>query len=126
MKMSQLTTTGNVTNATLSRDAKYVSYITEEAGKYSVWLRQTVTPGAIQIVPPTETPYIDAVFSPDASNIYYVRLVAGETVGELYKVPALGGNSQKVISEAFSLSRRRVVAHQQRLERLQRNRACGR
>jgi hypothetical protein len=67
MKMSQLTTTGNVTSAALSPDGKYVSSVTEDAGKYGIWLRQIVAPGAIQIVPPADTPYYGPVFSPDAS-----------------------------------------------------------
>jgi Tol biopolymer transport system component len=102
MKISQLTTTGNVTNATLSPDAKYVSYVTEDGGKSSIWLRQIVTPGAVQIVPPTETPYDNPTFSPDGTNIYYVRLFAGETFGELYRVPALGGTPQRVVHDIDS------------------------
>lgn len=102
MKISRLTASGNVQSATLSPDGKYVSYVTEDGGKYSIWLRQIAAPGAVQIVGPSDLPYDAPVFSPDGTNIYYLRQVEQQTVGDLYKVSALGGTPLKVIHDVDS------------------------
>ncbi len=91
-RISKLTRNGKSVEAAISPDAKYVAYVLDDAGGQSLWLRQTAGAGNVQIVPPDEGRYLGLTFSRDSNWIYYVK----ENV--LYRTPALGGASQRLIS----------------------------
>lgn len=90
--ISKLTRNGKSVEAAISPDAKYVAYVLDDAGGQSLWLRQTAGAGEVQIVPPDEGRYLGLTFSRDSNLVYYVK----ENV--LYRTPALGGASQRLIS----------------------------
>ncbi|HUI84483.1 MAG TPA: protein kinase [Candidatus Binatia bacterium] len=94
--IERLTTSGTVREVAISPDGKYVAYVTEEAGKRSLWVRQTATRSDIQIVPPAEHFYGGLTFSPDGNYILYVRSATAFESGTLYQLPTLGGPSRKL------------------------------
>jgi Tol biopolymer transport system component len=51
MKISRLTNSGNVIDAMLSPDGKYVVYVLSDGGKQSIWIRQVRTANDKEIVP---------------------------------------------------------------------------
>ncbi len=94
--ISKLTRNGKSVEAAISPDARYVAYVLDDEGRQSLWLRQTAGAGEVQIVPPDEGRYLGLAFSRDNNWIYYVK----ENV--LYRTPALGGASQRLISAVGS------------------------
>lgn len=49
---TKLTTSGNAVIATISPDGKYVAYVTDEAGRQSLWLRQVRVASSVRLMPP--------------------------------------------------------------------------
>ncbi len=95
MKFSRLTTSGNVNNAVISPDQRFIVYSQRERGKQSLWMSQIATASTIQILPPAEVFFIGLTLSKDGNYLYYVVMEAGSSGTSLYKVPLLGGTSKK-------------------------------
>jgi serine/threonine protein kinase/Tol biopolymer transport system component len=102
MSIERLTTTGTARKVTISPDGKYVAYVTGQAGMQSLWVRQTATRSDIQIIPPTAEYYVGLTFSPDGNYVYYVRSTNPYVSGTLFQIPALGGESRKVVERVDS------------------------
>jgi serine/threonine protein kinase/Tol biopolymer transport system component len=104
MKISRLTTGGRIGNAlidgetAISPDGKYVVFVTAEAGKQALWVRQVSSGSVVQIVPPIEANYYGNTFSPDGELVYFMRTDAENVLGALYQVPTLGGTPRKILS----------------------------
>jgi Tol biopolymer transport system component/DNA-binding winged helix-turn-helix (wHTH) protein len=101
-QFARLTNTGKATLAAISADGKYVAYGSNEAGRQSLWLRQVSAFNNVPIVESAEVRYVGITFSNDSNDIYYVVKPRNNTIGTLYRVPVLGGNSTKVISDVDS------------------------
>src|SRR5262249_29601446 len=97
MNVAKLTTNGNSTYAAISRDGRYVAYVTNEAGQQSLWLRQVAVESNVRILPAREGNYLGVAFSPDGNFIYY-GYVEEKHRPELYKVPvlAMGATATRV------------------------------
>jgi Tol biopolymer transport system component/DNA-binding winged helix-turn-helix (wHTH) protein len=92
MGIRQISKTGDIREAAISPDGKYIAYVREYAGQVS-------TTSAVQIVPPGQDPYTDLTFSPDGSYLLYRRVLRSEGTGQLEEVPALGGSPKKLVEE---------------------------
>lgn len=100
MGIRQISKTGDIREAAISPDGKYIAYVRESAGKQSIWMRQVNTTSAVQIVAPGQEPsYTDLTFSPDGSYLLYRHVLLSVGTGELEEVPALGGNPKRLVSE---------------------------
>jgi serine/threonine protein kinase len=97
-QFSRITSTGNVQGAAISPDNRYISYSQFDKGKYSLWVRQLATSSNIQIRPPQPEFIGDPIFSHDGNFIYYRMQNQSLNDAALYKIPVLGGNAVKVIS----------------------------
>jgi len=113
--VSQVTNSGKAALAAISPDGKYVVSVTNDGGFESLWLRNLPTGSDTQIVPPSASSYESLAFSPDGNYIYFLkaRNVVG-TVSDLYRVPVLGGTSQRVVLDvdtdiAFSPDGHRII-----------------
>ena len=103
MKVTMLTTTGNVRQGIISPDGKYLAYVVEEAGGQSLRVRQIAIASTVQIVPPADTSYKGLTFSSDGNYVYYVRGDSQDPeFGVLYQVPVLGGDSRKLVVDVES------------------------
>ncbi len=97
MKISRLTLGGQVSDAAVSPDGKYVAYFLSESEGQSLWIRQVSVPGTVRVAGSEGGEHSGLVFSPDGNYLYYVR--RGEDGLEvLYRIPALGGNRTKILS----------------------------
>jgi serine/threonine protein kinase/Tol biopolymer transport system component len=114
MKISRLTSSGNVTGSvSISPDGKYVVHAVEEPAGFSLVVRQVATGSDIRVVPPSDKGFVGAVFSADGNYLYYVQ---NETLlgASLFHIPTLGGTPQKIIFDidtapAFSPDGKRFV-----------------
>jgi Tol biopolymer transport system component/DNA-binding winged helix-turn-helix (wHTH) protein len=102
IKLARFTTTGKAIKAAISPDGKYLAHVVDEGGYKSVWLRQVATGKDLQIVSPAHTEFFYGLtFSHDGSYVYYVNQEMNH-LGILYRVPALGGNTTKLLEDVDS------------------------
>lgn len=86
-----------VVDAVLSPDGKYVAYVAEEGEQRSLRLKQIGTNNQpLVLVPATGLRFRAPTFSRDGNYIYYVLRGASAVVGELYRVPTLGGMARRL------------------------------
>ena len=109
----RLTNSGNVIDATLSPDGKYVAYVLSDRGSQSLWIRQVTAANDTQIIPPAPVGYFGIAFSRDGGEIYY-SIKANFDSGTLYRVAMLGGPTVKVLGwidtpVSFSPDGKRIV-----------------
>ena len=90
-EVTKLTTTGNATLGAMSPDGKYVTYVTSEGGKSSLWLRQVAINSNAQLIAPREGRYLGVAFSPDGNFIYFAYADSDRNdAGQVYRLPVLG------------------------------------
>ncbi|HVF51013.1 MAG TPA: DPP IV N-terminal domain-containing protein [Pyrinomonadaceae bacterium] len=105
MKVTRLAINGKAEEAAISPDGKYVAYLTNDAGRRSIWIRQAATTNsnAQQIVPAAESGgYGGIVFSQDSEHIYFVAWQNTDVPSVLYQVPVFGGPPKKILSRINS------------------------
>ena len=90
IKLTRLTSSGNVIDATISPDGKYIVYVLSSRSNQSLWIRQVSTANDKQIVEPAAVGYFGITFSPDGNDLYYVLKTNLDT-GTLYRIPVFGG-----------------------------------
>jgi eukaryotic-like serine/threonine-protein kinase len=98
--ITQVTTSGNVRDAAISPDGKYVLSIVEDKGLGSLWLRNIPTGSNTQVLPPESALYRNPAFSADGNYVYYSK--AADAAGNshnLYRIPVLGGESVLLVHD---------------------------
>ena len=96
MKLSTQTSRGDVTEAAISLDGRYLAYLTGEVGKSSVRVRQVATGSDVEVVPSEEGLFEGLSFSPDGNYLYYLkRRRDTPNYRALMQVPSLGGASRE-------------------------------
>ncbi len=99
----------------LSPDGRYVAYARWDGQMSSIRLRQVANAGEVEILPARRTNYIGLTFSPAGDELYFVSNDEGNPhFRSLYRMPALGGPTQKLIEDidspvSFSPDGRRFV-----------------
>jgi serine/threonine protein kinase len=96
--LSRLTNSGDVIDTTISPDGKIIVYVRSDRNQQSLWVRQVSTANDKEIVPPSAVGFFGITFSPDGNDIYYA-VKARLDAGTLYRVPAFGGPSTKVLEK---------------------------
>jgi serine/threonine protein kinase len=100
VKVTRLTTEGDVESVTVSPDGKYIAYSLDESGRRSLWTKHLATGSRVPIVPASAALVINAcTFSPDGNYVYYTRVDEQNPRGALYQVPVLGGTSKRILTE---------------------------
>ena len=102
LEFTRVTGSGDVQQADISPDGKYVAYVRETAGKQSLWLKQLATDSDVQIATLGQDKCDGLAFSPDGSYVYFVRRERLKANGNLYQVPSLGGTPRKVLKEIYA------------------------
>lgn len=101
-RFTRLTSGGNAALAAISEDGRYVVHVKYGGVEPSLWVRQTATQSDVQIVPPGRVRYDGASYAPDGDYVYYVTYALVGGIGTLYKVPVLGGISQRILEDVDS------------------------
>jgi Tol biopolymer transport system component/DNA-binding winged helix-turn-helix (wHTH) protein len=103
MGVSRLTTSGTVTHAAISPDGKYVANIVRDSQGNSLWVKHVGAPSNVRIAGPALTEYISVTFAPNGNSIYYIALDHDKGESTLYRVPALGGQSDIVANDVYPI-----------------------
>jgi eukaryotic-like serine/threonine-protein kinase len=114
LEFTRVTGSGDVQQADISSDGKYVAYVRETGGKQSLWLKQLATDSDVQIATLGDDVCPGLAFSPDGSYVYFVRQGPLKPNGDLCQVPSLGGTPRKMLAgisgpPAFSPDGQRVA-----------------
>ena len=96
MRVSMQTTRGDVTDAVISRDGRYLGYLTGAIGRSSVRVRQVATGSDVQVVPSEEGLFEGLSFTPDGNYLFYLRRKRdAPNYRSLMQVASLGGESRE-------------------------------
>jgi eukaryotic-like serine/threonine-protein kinase len=95
-KITRLTNSGKVIDATITPDGRYVLYVLSDARKQSVWIRQVSTANDKVVVPPLDGGFFGITVSRDGNDLYYA-VKQNLDKGTLYRVPIFGGNPAKIL-----------------------------
>ena len=98
INLARLTNSGNVIDATISADGKYIVYVLSDRSQQSIWIRQVSTANDKLIVQPAPVGVVGITFSPDGNDIYYV-IKQNLDAGTLYRIPVLGGTPPVKVTE---------------------------
>ena len=96
IKLSRITSSGDVIDATVSPDGKYIVFAKSDRSTQSLWIRQVTTANEKLIVPPAPVGIFGITFAPDGNDLYYV-VKSNLDTGTLYRVPVLGGTPTKIL-----------------------------
>jgi Tol biopolymer transport system component len=103
VKLTRITTEGNLQSVAASPDGKYIAYTLLEAGKRSLWTKHLATDSRVQIVAPTEatimTPHF---FSHDGGYVFYGLHDEQNPQVTLFQVAVLGGPPKKILTHVNS------------------------
>lgn len=97
-RIEKLTDSGNINGASISPDGKLLTYMTDEAGKHGIWLRQLTTGKTVPVIPVAEELLLAVRFSKDGDFIYYLHQPKADSL-QLSRVSILGGSSTKILSD---------------------------
>ncbi len=103
MEVTRLPVAGDVREAVISPDGKYVAYLAGD-DRSSIWLRQVSANSNVQqiVQPATGSGYAGLTFSPSGEHLYYVMFKFDDNAPTLNQVPVLGGASRKVLDNINS------------------------
>jgi len=99
--VTRLTSTGDIRNVAVSRDGKYLAYVTVSGSQEALFIRQITTRSTVQLVAPKTASLGSLAFSPDGLFVYYVQQVLQEE-GSYYQIPFLGGAPRLAASGVLS------------------------
>src|SRR5262252_2545760 len=99
LQIVPLTASGDVIDAIISPDAKYMAFVRSSRGRQSLWIRQLHGTNPIELVAPAAVSYYGMSFAPDSGSIYYV--VRGpeplaSPSGMLFNIATLGGTARRL------------------------------
>ena len=101
--VNKVTETGKALRVAVSPDGKYILSVLADGAQQSLWLRNVPTGSNTQVVPPVPVNYLGLRFSPDGNYLYFVRNEVGSnSMSALYRVPVLGGSSEKLVTNIDS------------------------
>ncbi len=102
LTISRLSSSGDVALARISPDGRYLAYVSNQNGKYSLWVRQIATASAVQTVPPGTDTMFDVTFTPDGAFLDYTVFTGENQNGKVYQIPLLGGAPRLLLDKADS------------------------
>jgi serine/threonine protein kinase/roadblock/LC7 domain-containing protein len=98
--IASLTSSGDVIQGRISPDARYLAYISNQRGQFSLWVRQIAINSAVQIIPPGTGVISDVAFTPDGNFLDYIVNAMGEATAKLYQIPVLGGSPRRLLDSS--------------------------
>jgi len=101
-KISNLFSDSDIERAVISPNGKYLALVKKSGAGRSLIVRQIEEANSLEIVPRFDGKFIDAAFSPESDYIFYAVYPKDSKIGELYKIPILGGAPQQIVKDIDS------------------------
>jgi Tol biopolymer transport system component/DNA-binding winged helix-turn-helix (wHTH) protein len=115
-QLMRFTETGNIAFGSISPDGKFAAYVSFEKDGEAIWIKQVASGSSLCVVPAAPNlSYWGLTFSPDSNFLYYVvEDKAHPSRGVLYRLPAVGGTAEKLLTHiathpSFSPDGRQMV-----------------
>ena len=103
MRMSTQTSRGDVADATLSPDGRYLAYVAGRSGPTGLRVRQVATGSDVEVLPVSEDGVEFPAFSPDGNYLFYLsRKPDNRQYRALFSVPSLGGTPREILFDVDS------------------------
>jgi hypothetical protein len=104
IQVERLTSRGNVLEASISPDGRYLVYSSPDGGRATLWLRDLVEKNEASLAStPPEGEYLRILrFAADGHAIYYSFAHRGTDDHSLYRVPLIGGEPHLVHSGGWN------------------------
>jgi serine/threonine protein kinase/Tol biopolymer transport system component len=103
MRIQRMTDSGNVRQAAISADGRYLAYIMQDPNfATTLFVRQVATGSSVRIAGPTSATTLSRpTFSPDGNYVFYGEYdhSGGRGIATLFEVPTLGGEPRKVLTD---------------------------
>ena len=98
LSVTRITSSGNVTGAVLSPDARFVAYVESEQGEQSLWLRQLATGQTLRLVAPRNVFYWGLTFTRDGNAIVFGLKSPEDLDGAFHSISTLGGAARRLVA----------------------------
>ena len=96
--ISQLTNSGDESQAAISPDGKFLLTVKNSGGQESLWLRNIPTGSNTQILPPAPVSFATLAFSPGGNHIYFREATnSQQNTFNLYRAPLFGGTPRVIV-----------------------------
>jgi Tol biopolymer transport system component len=102
LKITPVTSSGNVIEAAISPDGRYVAYVESEQGRQSLWLKQLAGGQTLRLVPDQNVYYWGHTFTPDGNNIVFGQKSPTDSRGGLFSISTLGGTPRRLLDDIDS------------------------
>jgi Tol biopolymer transport system component/DNA-binding winged helix-turn-helix (wHTH) protein len=96
LKIMRMTTSGKATDAAISSDGKFLTYVLDEGDSRSIRMRQIATDSDRELVPGVPWARKSLLFTPDGNYVVYLEQDAAGAWA-LHRVAALGGAPHRLI-----------------------------
>jgi serine/threonine protein kinase/Tol biopolymer transport system component len=103
MRMSTQTSRGDVFEAAISPDGRYLAYLAGTAGRVSLRVRQVATGSDVEVLPTRDAGLEGPTFSPDGNYVFYLaRRPDNLNYRGLFEVASLGGTPRERVFDVDS------------------------
>jgi serine/threonine protein kinase/Tol biopolymer transport system component len=103
MRMSTQTSRGDVLDAVISPDGRYLAYLAGAAGRASLRVRQVATGSDVEVLPAKDAALEMPAFSPDGNYLFYLtRKPDNPSYRALFQIPSLGGAPRERVFDVDS------------------------
>jgi serine/threonine protein kinase len=107
MRLQKVTNSGNVNNAAISPDGRYLAHTVRDDNGFWLVVRQIATGSDIKLVGPSPNTIVKPRFSPDGSYVWYGTYdqpggpggLSGSGVAAIFQIAALGGIPKRMLND---------------------------
>jgi Tol biopolymer transport system component len=102
LRITPITSSGNVISAAISPDGRFVVYVESAQGLQSLWLLQRAGGQTLRLIPDQAVAYWGHTFTRDGNSIYFGQRNENEPRGALYSISTLGGAPKRLLVDIDS------------------------
>jgi eukaryotic-like serine/threonine-protein kinase len=98
VSVDQITHIGSIEEIALSADARFLAEVKNDKGQRTLWVRNTATNTATQVLGAFGHDYLGLTFSPDGDHLYFTRVSPENNMAsDLYVMSVFGGTPRQLI-----------------------------
>ena len=95
-QLSKLTSSGDITSATITPDGNYAVFARKESTGESLWLRQIASGSQQQVLTAKPIRFVGLAISPDGNSIYATTFSPKLADPQIWRLPLLGGVVEEI------------------------------